>query len=140
MTTILYFGMIFLHTLFGGQNAIDISGTWYTEGNASTIQIVKSGDLFKGTLIALKEPRDSEGREKMDKNNPDQGLRTRPIIGITILENLAYKNGEYTNGTIYSPEKGFFAKCKMKLINQNTLELTVSKGMITAHKTWKRAN
>jgi uncharacterized protein (DUF2147 family) len=44
-------------------------------------------------------------------------------MGLTILENLSYKNGTWEGGKIYDPESGKTYSCELKLKNKEILEV-----------------
>jgi len=49
-------------------------------------------------------------------------LRSREVLGIELLTNFKYTDGEYTNGLIYDPESGKTYNCNMNL-NGNQLKV-----------------
>ncbi|MBW1644254.1 MAG: DUF2147 domain-containing protein [Deltaproteobacteria bacterium] len=93
-----------------------ILGEWYTEGNKSAVKIYKSDSLYYGKIIWLKEPKNKEGKDKVDTKNPDESLRTRKIIGLNLVWGFQYKNrNKWANGKIYDPRSGKTYSCEMKL-------------------------
>ena len=46
------------------------------------------------------------GHLKLDRHNPDQQLRGRPVLGITLVTGLRYRDGRWRDGRIYSPDNG----------------------------------
>ena len=103
-------------------SADDVVGIWLTVGGKSHVQITQAGGQYSGNLIWLKEPL-RNGKPKMDDKNPDAKLRTRPLVGLSLLSGFTFKNGEWVNGKIYNPEDGKTYACQMKLKNANTLEV-----------------
>jgi uncharacterized protein (DUF2147 family) len=61
----------------------------------------------------------------LDTNNPEEGLRTRPLIGIKLLDsfNPLPKKGIYRDGLIYDPRSGKSYKGKLSLIDEFTLKV-----------------
>lgn len=51
-------------------------------------------------------------------------LRNKPIIGLTILENLKQDGNEWTGGTILDPENGNTYKCEIEVV-ENGAKLKV---------------
>ena len=117
--------------------ADQITGTWTNENGDAKFEIQKKDGTYIANIIWLKNPKNTAGKEKEDKNNPDKSLRTRPVIGMNIITGLQFENDKYVNGQIYSPEKGITATCSAKMVN-NYLELTITKSFFTSHQTWKR--
>lgn len=103
-------------------SANDVVGTWLTVNGKSHVQIVQTGSQYSGQLIWLKEPT-RNGKPKMDDKNPNVKLRSRPLVGLSLLSGFTFKNGEWVNGKIYNPEDGKTYSCQMKLKNTDTLEV-----------------
>jgi uncharacterized protein (DUF2147 family) len=105
------------------QNADDIIGTWYTEGGKSKVEISKEGDKYSGKIIWLKEPNREDGTAKLDKNNAEESLRSRGILGLPVIQNFEWDDDEYEDGTIYDPENGKTYSCVITWKDMNTLNV-----------------
>lgn len=105
-----------------------IVGTWTTAEGKSQVEIYKQDGLYHGRIVALKEPLyptdpghkdylpDRAGQPKVDRHNPDESLRDRPIIGMNLMTGFKHDGGdEWSGGTIYDPESGKTYKCKLTL-------------------------
>ncbi|RYZ54046.1 MAG: DUF2147 domain-containing protein [Sphingobacteriales bacterium] len=96
-----------------GQDPIE--GHWFNEEKSAKIQIYKgSNNKFYGKIVWLKEPA-KNGKPKTDDLNPDSRLRTRPIVGLVILNGFEKDGNEYEDGTIYDPKNGKTYSCKIKM-------------------------
>lgn len=115
-----------------------ILGNWINDNADAKFEFFKSEETYQAKIMWIKDTYISGDKAKTDKNNPEPRLRNRPIIGLVIIKGLQFKNEQYVNGTIYSPEKGIYANCKLKLADENTLELTITKSIFTTVKKWKR--
>ena len=105
---------IFTSALLRAQ-ADKITGYWLTEEGTSQVRVYKAKDgQYYGKITWLDEPYEN-GKPKVDDENPDPGLRNRPIMGLQILEGLEYsgKDKEWKNGTIYDPKSGKTYDCYM---------------------------
>ncbi|MCF8303242.1 MAG: DUF2147 domain-containing protein [Bacteroidales bacterium] len=102
-----------------------ITGVWYNEEKTARIKIYQQDEQFFGKIIWLKEPLDPEtGEPKLDKENPEEELRNRPVKGLVMLKNFEYDgDSEYTGGTIYDPKNGKTYKCKMTLESEDQLDV-----------------
>lgn len=108
-----------------------IVGVWATEKAQAHVEISQGDSGYEGTIIWLKEPffpGDDEqgmaGMTKVDRENPDIGLRDRPIVGLRIMEGFRYAKGNrWTDGTIYDPENGKTYKAKIWLTDEGTLKV-----------------
>jgi uncharacterized protein (DUF2147 family) len=93
-----------------------IIGTWLNGTGEAKIEIFKTGDKFYGSIIWLKNPNDNSGNPKLDKNNPDQGKRSKPILGLLILRGFEYQGeNSWEKGKIYDPKNGKDYSCNLSL-------------------------
>jgi uncharacterized protein (DUF2147 family) len=92
-------------------------------------------------MIWLTPNVDEKGKPLTDSENPDPAKRNRKLEGLEIISGLAYADGKW-KGTIYDPESGKTYKSQIKLVNENTLELTgyVGLPMFGITETWKRSS
>lgn len=99
-----------------GQEADSVEGIWLTQDRDSRIEIRKTPEgTFEGAIVWLKKPIDANGSDKRDKNNPDESLKNRQLIGLKLLDGFKYDpdDQEWTDGTIYDPQTGNTYKCYM---------------------------
>ena len=90
-----------------------IEGLWYNDIKSAKILITKSNGKFNGKVVWLKEPL-KNGKPKVDELNADEKLRTRPRLGLMVLEGFV-KDGDnkYTEGKIYDPNNGKTYSCNI---------------------------
>jgi uncharacterized protein (DUF2147 family) len=88
----------------------------------------------------LREPLNEKGQPKLDTNNPNNSLKSKPIVGAIILRDFEFKDGEWTNGKIYDPESGKDYKCYMRFKDANTLNVRgyIGISMIGRTEVWTR--
>src|SRR5262249_33089205 len=88
-------------------NAADPYGSWLTEESKATIRVPNCGGAICGTITALKEPIDPDtGKPRVDKNNPEAGKRTRPMIGVQIILGMKPNGPDKWSGQLYNAEDG----------------------------------
>lgn len=98
-------------------------GTWFNEEKTGKIQFYKQGDKLFGKIVWLKEPNEN-GKPKMDKENPDAKLKTRPILGLVNLKNFSSTGkGVWEDGDVYDPKNGKTYSCKMTLASPTQLDV-----------------
>jgi uncharacterized protein (DUF2147 family) len=123
------------------QTADAILGKWINPSGEGQIQIYKKGNLFFGKLAWIKEPDDkATGKPKLDVNNPDKSLQSRPILGLELLKNFKFDGDDvYEDGTIYDPKSGKTYSCKMTL-NGNKLKIRgfVGISLLGRSEVWTR--
>ena len=90
------------------------------------VQIFKGADgKYNGNIVWLHDPMEN-GKPKVDKNNPEEKLRTQPIFGMLLLKGFSFDvdKDEWSDGTIYDPLNGKTYKCFMKFSNATTLKVS----------------
>jgi uncharacterized protein (DUF2147 family) len=97
------------------NEADKIVGVFWSPKKDAKIEIYKKGTCYYGKSVWVASPR-------KDTENPIETLQKRDILGIELLTNFKFKDGEYTNGRIYDPESGKTYDCKMSL-NGNQLKV-----------------
>ncbi|MGV3522913.1 MAG: DUF2147 domain-containing protein [Candidatus Sericytochromatia bacterium] len=102
-------------------SATDIVGVWITPEGKSHVQISQQSGKFTGKLIHLKEPL-RNGKPKLDAQNSNASLRSRPLMGLSLLSGFVFK-GDHWEGKIYNPEDGKEYSCQLRLKNAKVLEV-----------------
>jgi len=101
-----------------GKNtgADEILGEWLTDKDEAIVEIYRRGELYCGKIVWLKEPRNPDGTEKMDTQNPEPSKKDRPVIGLVMVWGFRYDgDGSWVDGRIYDPDNGKTYSCKMRL-------------------------
>jgi uncharacterized protein (DUF2147 family) len=129
-----------------------ILGLWATdpegEGGQAHIEITKAGGKYAGNIVWLEEPLYTEddedgevGEPKIDKNNPDDALQSRPIMGLQLMQGFIYDGkGTWKKGTIYDPDNGKTYKCKLRIGDEGELKVRgyIGFSMIGRTSEWTR--
>jgi uncharacterized protein (DUF2147 family) len=118
-----------------------IIGVWEPSNGKARVKVEKIGSKYFGKIVWLREPNDPEtNAPKVDKNNPDESLRSTPLKGYRMLKDFIFKGDEWADGTIYDPENGSTYSCSIKMKNDNTLEIRGYIGVKALGRTdvWKR--
>ena len=139
---LLALGALGLSSFTQDNDADRLIGIWEPSHGKAKIKIEKIGSKYYGKIVWLKEPVDPEtGKPKVDKNNPDESLRSTPLRGYRILKDFEYTDkDEWSEGTIYDPENGSTYNCIIKMSDENTLDIRGYIGIQTLGRTdvWKR--
>ena len=97
-------------------------GVWRNED--ATFEIFQNQGKLSGKIIALKEPRTPEGKEKLDVHNPDPSKRERPIVGLVFMSGFSRKSDAlWEDGTIYDPKTGNTYSGSMELEGPETIKV-----------------
>lgn len=137
--TLTVFFLLFA-VLANAQNADAIVGIWLTAKKDAKIEIFKQKDKYFGKIVWLKEPTE-DGKPKVDKENPDEKLRMRAIMGLLILKNFVYVGeNKWKDGEIYDPKSGKTYNCKMELEKSNQLDIRgyIGISLFGRSETWTR--
>jgi uncharacterized protein (DUF2147 family) len=134
---------LLLGVQLGTGLAADPMGNWNTEDGKAVVHIATCGPALCGTIVSLKEVNDPDtGKPKTDKNNTDQSLRSRPMIGVQIV--LGMKPSGAANkwsGQVYNAEDGKTYTGSLTLQDANTIKLEgcILGGLVCKASTWTRA-
>jgi uncharacterized protein (DUF2147 family) len=102
----------------------DVLGRWVPPQQDSVVEIYTCGEEVCGRVIELNEPLDEDGNPKVDRNNRDDSLRGRPILGMELLRGFTQKKpGTYRGGNIYNPRDGKLYKAVLTLMDDGTLKV-----------------
>ena len=82
------------------------SGVWKLNSGKVTVRIAPCGPSLCGAIVGLAKPLDKKGRPKVDKRNPNESLRSRPLMGLTVLANMKPAGENRWQGTIYNADDG----------------------------------
>jgi uncharacterized protein (DUF2147 family) len=129
-----------LHSFTTKDNADAIVGIWKNGTGKGHIQIYKQNSRFYGKIIWLKDAIDATGKPKMDHKNADPDKRNHPLIGLVMLKDFKYDDGEWTDGRIYNPSDGKEYSAYMRLKDHKTLSVRGYIGISLLGKTdtWTR--
>ncbi len=113
----------------GAAEGDSVFGVWLTEGGASKLEIAPCGEKACARVVWMRNTnymnsKDGPvGTEKTDRQNPDPALRSRPILGLQVMEGLTPEGDWWKNGSCYDPQIGKSYQCKMKLESPTELKL-----------------
>ena len=119
-----------------------ILGRWYTAEKKALVAIYACQDRYCGRIVWLKEPKNGDGTDKVDANNPDPNHRRDPIIGLQLVRDFKFDgNNGWRGGKIYDPENGKTYSCKMNLSGEARLKVRGYIGVSLLGRTqiWTRA-
>ena len=104
----------------------DPSGTWLTEDGRAKIRIDRCGAgqaQVCGKVVWLKVATTDAGTPRTDIKNPDPKKRSRPVLGLPLIEGLQPDEAKFS-GSIYNIEEGKIYQVSLE--RENASELSVS--------------
>ncbi|MCB2206508.1 DUF2147 domain-containing protein [bacterium] len=124
------------------NEADGIVGTWLVQDGKAKIKIYNKAGKYHGKIVWLKEPNDARGNPKLDKENPEENLRSKPIMGLVLLHGFEYdEDNVWEDGEIYDPKNGKTYSCELTLSEDgNTLDVRgyIGFSFIGRSQTWTR--
>jgi uncharacterized protein (DUF2147 family) len=107
----------------GGQSPTPV-GVWLHANKRLQIEIGPCGERLCGTLVWFQRPNDAQGLPLVDVKNKIPALRTRPLLGLSILYGLR-RTGDNTweDGKIYNPDDGEDYNTQMSIEEDGTLRV-----------------
>lgn len=134
--------------LDAGGNPDAILGRWLDGKGRAVIEISKAGGQYIGKIVWLKEPafpaddpKGMAGRPRVDRENPDAALRSRPLLGLVIMRGFVFDGwNSWSKGRIYDPQNGKTYGGKMSLVSPDVLSLRgfVVFSLFGRTEQWKR--
>ena len=131
-----------LFTLFFlNSNAQGILGVWKSiddeTGEAkSHVKVFEKDGKVYGKIIKVLNAKSKNPLCKACKGE----LKNTPIIGMQIIEELTKEDEVYEGGTILNPSNGKIYKCRLKLEDENTLQVRGYVAMFYKTQYWQRIN
>lgn len=91
--------MVFATAAFA-QTAEDAFGVWLNPENKSHTEFSKCGDGLCAKIVKV------EDAQKTDDKNPDAAKRSRPVVGLMIMENAKKTGANTWAGSLYNRADG----------------------------------
>ncbi|MDT8325079.1 MAG: DUF2147 domain-containing protein [Bacteroidota bacterium] len=142
---LLPFLAVFASQVCAQSGAADaVVGTWLVEDGKAKVKIYNKGEKYYGKIVWLREPHDENGEARMDRENPEEKLRSRPLVGLVMLRDFVYEGDNvWEDGDIYDPKNGKTYSCEMTLSEDGrTLDVRgyIGFSFIGRSQTWTRAD
>ncbi len=110
-----------------------VIGFWST--GDSIFEVYERDGALYGQIRALSNPvydpgerEGLDGQPRMDTENPDPALQSRPLLGLHMFSDYAF-DGSQWQGVIYDPESGNTYQSQMKINRKGELEIRGYIGM-----------
>jgi uncharacterized protein (DUF2147 family) len=118
------------------QTAEDAFGTWKHPDNGSHISVYQCGGGLCAKVVKVADP------NRKDDKNPDAKLRTRPVVGVVIMNGGKKTGANSWAGKLYNTQDGQTYSGTVTVVSKNSLKLEgcVMGGLICQGPTWTRIN
>lgn len=119
----------------GAAGAADreaVLGLWHTppdaKNGAAIVEVRPKGEGLSGRIVWLEKPvypadHPAAGKPKVDLENPNPELRTRPVLGLEILTGFRWDGKRWVDGEIYDPVSGNTYRATITLESHDRLRL-----------------
>ena len=119
-----------------------VEGTWLIQDQTAKVKIAPCpthAEQLCGEIVWLRAPLDAAGQPKRDQHNPDDALKTRPLMGLTMIREFkANGDGKWNGGKIYDPRSGKTYNSKMQLKGPTELRVDGCVAMFCQGQTWRK--
>jgi len=104
-------------------------GVWLDQNECIKVRIVLCGDdQLCGKIVWFRWPNDEDGLPLVDLKNSDPLLRSRPLLGLSVLYDLRrVSEGVWEGGKIYNPEDGENYRTSMSMQDDGALRVRLYK-------------
>ncbi|MGL5682386.1 MAG: DUF2147 domain-containing protein [Marinifilaceae bacterium] len=126
-------------------NAQIVTGKWVTfddetKKEKSEVEIYEKDGKFYGKVVKLYNLPTGVKENDVKCTKCKDAKKNAPVIGMNIIENMEYKDGEYKGGTITDPKNGKSYTCTFMLDPKDHKILIVKGhlGPFSRAQYWKR--
>ena len=113
-----------------------IIGYWKTSQSIVHIKVCEEG--LCGTIEHIFVDEGVDPKSILDKNNKKKFLRERSLVGVNLLEEFNYIEGEnkISGGKIYDPGRGKIFKSNLYLLDSGNLKVEGCLLRLCGHEVW----
>jgi uncharacterized protein (DUF2147 family) len=109
-----------------------VIGVWLTGDKDGHIEIARCGESVCGKIVWLKEAGATDAR------NRDPALRSRPLLGVTLIQGFKPTKTGWAGGQGYDPKRGMKFRAELAPQGRDALRLRGCVGPICEAQTWTR--
>jgi uncharacterized protein (DUF2147 family) len=108
-----------------------LTGDWVNADRTAIVRIAPCGSGLCGRIVRVL----ARGVPATDAHNPDRALRSRPLVGLTVLSGFSASGG---GGRAYNPQNGRSYRASLRLNAGGTLRVTGCVTIICRSQNWTR--
>lgn len=126
-------GLLAPASVASAQTAEDAFGVWLNPENQSNVEFYKCGDGLCGKITKA-----TDG-PKTDEKNPDPTKRSRPIVGLVIMQSAKRSGSNAWAGTLYNRADGKSYSGTVTVKSKSQLDLSGCVALVLCRTTtWTR--
>ena len=108
-----------------------LTGDWVTDDRSAVVRIAPCGAKLCGRVVRVL----ARGTPATDVHNPIDGLRRRPILGLTVLSAFSPAG---MGGRAYDPKTGRSYRATLRLNADGSLRVTGCVSVVCRSRKWMR--
>lgn len=112
-------------------------GYWVTPNFSSIVRVYTCAQSSLCAELAWMYEVGVEGKRMLDEKNPDERLRDKSLIGLSLFTDMSLEEGRWA-GRIYNPADGRQYRASITQANKNRLRLRGCWGPFCKRQTWRR--
>jgi uncharacterized protein (DUF2147 family) len=123
--------------------AMPVAGTWLSADGGTKVRVSECGsNKLCGKVVWLNEPIDpATGKPKTDKRNADPAKRSRPLIGVPVVNGMTPSGDNKWSGQIYNADDGKIYQAHVTLVSENAMQVQgCVLGILCKSQTWSRVD
>jgi uncharacterized protein (DUF2147 family) len=125
----------------GARAATPAIGTWLSADGGTKVRISDCGGKLCGKVVWLSDPVGSDGKPKTDKHNEDESKRSRPLLGVTVVQGMAPNGENKWSGQIYNADDGKTYQAHVSVISADSMNVQgCVLGFLCKTQKWTRAD
>lgn len=113
------------------------NGTYLTQDGSALVRVEPCGTSICGRVAQVLNTQ--KGIPRTDVHNPAVQLRTRPLVGLSILGGFSWSGQQWTNGQIYDPKTGRTYRSKLRVGPDGSLSVSGCVLFICQSQRWRPA-
>ena len=125
------------------QASVPAAGLWLSADGGTKVRVSEcGGNKLCGTVVWLNEPIDpATGKPKTDKRNSDPAKRSRPLLGVPVVNGMTPTGDNKWSGKIYNADDGKTYDAHVTLVSQDAMQVQgCVLSVLCKSQTWKRAD
>lgn len=118
-----------------------VFGYWIIESGHAIVHISPCGEKACGRVVWMSDPTNDDGTPRLDSENDNPSLRTRPLCGMRAIGDFERAGqGDWQGGYIYDPIEGDVYDAYLEIQPDGSLKVRgfVRVTMIGKTQTWRR--
>ena len=118
-------------------DAKDIAGVWLSPSHSAHVEISRCGEAYCGKLLSV-EPYKSNP-QMLDLHNKNPAMRSRQIVGTTLISGFRGGPTRWTGGKVYNPSDGNWYRGAITVVDESHIQLKgCAFAFICKSQTWTR--